>query len=44
MNEEDEQFMSEMFSDFWGSFAHTGLPISDTNSEWIKYERLSNVC
>ena len=40
---EDDNFMSEMFSDFWGSFAHTGIPSSRNNDDWLKYEKLDKV-
>ena len=35
--------MSLVFSDFWGSFAHTGVPTSQNTENWIKYQNLDEV-
>lgn len=35
--------MSLVFSDFWGSFAHTGVPTSQNTENWIKYKSLDEV-
>ena len=42
-NDESEQYMSLVFSDFWGSFAHTGIPNSQNTENWIKYKNLDKV-
>jgi len=39
-NDESDQYMSLVFSDFWGSFAHTGVPTSQNTENWIKYKSL----